>query len=199
MAAAPAAPKPAPNWNDQDLVWGLVLGVAGVGGIVTGWVFYSMRASFNYTFSSATIGEADFQAPSYHPAALPTLALGGAGNLLFALSEYLWLPNSQNVPALAWVFGGLGVAVAITGAVLAAVTDHCDGTVRTGEGFSQACLSFTGDVTFGPLLALHALPLISVPISYAIRAATRPDGAIVTFNVGSTPGGGVSLQTRGAF
>jgi hypothetical protein len=203
-AAEPAAPKPAPNWNDQDLVWGLILGAAGVGGMVAGWVFYGMRANFNntyakaYTSNLAAVGDVEVAATD-HPDVLPTLALGGAGSLLFSFSEYLWLPNSQNVPALAWVFGGLGAAVAITGVALAVFTEHCDGKFTNGAGFSQACLSPTGDVAFAPLLAMHALPLLSIPFSYAIRAATRPDGAIVAFNVGPAPGGGVSLQLHGAF
>jgi hypothetical protein len=49
------------------------------------------------------------------------------------------------------------------------------------------------------MIALHGMPLISLPIAYAIRAALHTDAKQTTFNLGVPAGGGISMQVRGVF
>jgi hypothetical protein len=49
------------------------------------------------------------------------------------------------------------------------------------------------------MIALHGMPLISLPIAYAIRAALHTETKQTTFNLGIPAGGGFSLQVRGVF
>jgi hypothetical protein len=52
---------------------------------------------------------------------------------------------------------------------------------------------------FGPMVALHGMPLMALPINYAIRAALHTDAKQTTFNLGIPASGGVSLRVRGVF
>jgi hypothetical protein len=60
---------------------------------------------------------------------------------------------------------------------------------------------------FGPMIALHGMPLLALPITYAIRAALHSDAKAMskatsqqtTFNIETPAGGGVLLKLRGVF
>jgi ABC-type cobalamin transport system permease subunit len=142
-------------------------------------------------------------------AALPFATIG-AGALLLSISDYFWPPDAEAVPAWAWVAGGLGVVVVGTGIAISAATAECVGAdvmpqagmagVAEGEAVQPTpCLQYTTDPSgiFGPMVALHGLPLIAIPISYAIRAGLRAPGTQVSLE--SPAGGGFMLKLRGTF
>lgn len=202
----PVPELPKPVWNDRDLALGLVLAAAGVGGIATGWVLYSLHFDFvvgqvkriDATLSGERL---DFPAVSDPPVAGALLA-AGLGNLVLGLSEYFWLPNAENVPVAAWVAGGLGVAVALASLAVALFTPHCNeaqlDNPEQGAGYPVSCREYLGLPSFPALLATHALPLLAAPIAYAIRSATRPSGVQVAWHVRPLSNG-FALQIHGAF
>jgi hypothetical protein len=202
VPAEPAEPVKPEVPSQQNVLVGVLLAAAGAGGIAAGWIMYKMR--YNYRASSASgmdptlqpaIDDAisAYQTPPYWG----VLASAGAGALVLGLSDYFWLPDSDGIPTLAWVAGGVGAAVAVTGIALSVLMQSCP-EIPTAD---VACYQFPGDRAFGPLLALHSLPLLGVPISYAIRAAVRPDAPVsdVAFNIATSPGGGITFQLRGVF
>jgi hypothetical protein len=79
---------------------------------------------------------------------------------------------------------------------------HCDeaqiDVQHPKTPYPLACRDFTGDPNFGLLVAMHSLPLLGIPISYAIREATRPAGVQLALRVGSLTNG-FSLQIQGVF
>jgi len=191
-APAPETPPP----SQQNVLAGSLLAIAGVGGLATGWVFYGLR--YQYRLDTLSLrGVLDVSAASYNPEASWTLVATGAGSLLLAISDYFWLPDAEGVPALAWVAGGVGVAVTLAGIGFAVLGSHCE-SYEDGS-FSPACNGFANDVVFGPMLAMHGLPLLGIPLSYALRAALRPAPTQVALNLETVRGGGALLQLRGAF
>jgi hypothetical protein len=205
IPAEPAEPAPPEVPSQQNVLVGVLLAAAGAGGIATSWVLYGMR--YNYRRASAEepgltlqpvsddVSVAAYQTPPHWG----VLASAGAGALLLGLSDYFWLPDDQGIPTLAWVAGAMGAAVAVTGVVISAAMRSCPEQPTA----DFACYQFYGDRAFGPLIALHSLPLLGVPISYAIRMAVRPSPEApvsdVAFDIGPSPSGGVAFQLRGVF
>jgi hypothetical protein len=183
---APPAP-PAAELDEQALAPGLVLAAVGVGGLATSWVLYAQRQNVRKTPYPAD-GIPASEISAYDTSGVVVLAVGGASALVLSISDYFWLPNDPGIPALAWVTGGVGAAVALTGLGFAIFGTTCD---RYTEGYDvpRVCQSFTADYTFGPLLAMQGLPLLAVPLSYALRAAFRPSGVEVSLRVGPLQAG----------
>ena len=108
-----------------------------------------------------------------------------------------------------------GVAIIGAGIAVAAATSDCVGSdtptmstmsseidMMAVDGTEPTvCGQYWTDPSgiFGPMIALHGMPLISLPIAYAIRAALRTDAKQTTFNIGTPAGGGVLMQVRGVF
>jgi hypothetical protein len=196
---APAAPPDAtgdPAPTEQRPVAGAVLAVVGAGGLAVGWVLYALRQDMRRvplprnppvdvfaTFSSRGAG---------------AFASGAAGAVILSLSDYFWLPDAASTPTWAWVAGGLGAAAALTGLGFALFGTHC-GLRVDGEPFRSSCSSFVADSTFGPLVAMHGLPLLGIPLSYAIRTWLRPAGVDVSVQVAAFQANGTGLSMRGAF
>jgi len=121
-------------------------------------------------------------------------------------------PDDEGVPGWAWVAGGFGVAIVGAGIAVAAATSDCVGTdapnmsseidlVPMDGTEPTVCGQYWTDPSgiFGPMIALHGMPLISLPIAYAIRAALHTDAKQTTFNIGTPAGGGILMQVRGVF
>ncbi|HEY2735638.1 MAG TPA: hypothetical protein VGI70_16690 [Polyangiales bacterium] len=195
----PAAAPPA-SVDDQRLVPGLILATVGVGGLATGWVLYALRQNVRRTPWADSDAIPTSELRSYNLNAVLTVSVAGAGALALSAADYFWLPNDASVPALAWVAGGVGAAVGLTGLAFGAFGHRCPRLIADVDS-PRACQSFTADATFGPIVALHALPLIAVPISYLLRSAFRPTGVEVSLSVGplqanaSSPG----LWIQGVF
>lgn len=150
-------------------ITGGVFVALGLGGIATAWVFYGQRAvtrAHTSQLHSLTYAErAEFRS-----AGTTALWFGLAGSLFLAAGEYPLLPAERTVPTTGWILGGAGALLAASGLVFAVKDNHCS---RPSLG-SHECSGFTADATFGPLLLLHAIPLLSVPLNYALREWFRP-------------------------
>jgi hypothetical protein len=212
----PAAPEPVPEQTaepetDQNIVAGALLAGAGVAGLATGWILYTLRADQQSQVLNAPL-EGGEDAPLNEIQPVAPLAAIGVGALVLSISDYFWPPDDEGVPAWAWVAGGIGVAAIGAGIAIAATTSDCVGAdanmmpseldMLTAEGTAPTvCGQYWTDSSgiFGPMIALHGMPLISLPIAYAIRAALHTDAKQTTFNLGTPAGGGVLMQVRGVF
>jgi hypothetical protein len=186
--------------DDQSLVPGIVLAVAGVSALSVSWVLYTKRQDVRWAIPADPDGIPLAEVSSYSRSATYILGLAGAGSLLLALSDYFWLPNDPGVPALAWVAGGLGAVITLTGIAFSIWGTHCSPTPFTGE-YPRVCEAYSADWPFGPLLAMHGLPFMAIPISYALRAAWRVPGVDVSMRIGTLPayGNANGLLIEGVF
>jgi len=211
----PTPPEPPPQTpvepeTDQNVVAGALLAGAGVAGLATGWILYTLRYDQQVEVLNMQLegGESPFN--EIQPAA--PLAAIGVGALVLSISDYFWPPDDEGVPAWAWVAGGFGVAIVGAGIAVAATTSDCvgnDAPMMSSEMDMMAidgteptvCGQYWTDSSgiFGPMIALHGMPLISLPIAYAIRAALHTDAKQTTFNLGTPAGGGLLMQVRGVF
>lgn len=206
----PPPQTPAEPETDQNVVAGALLAGAGVAGLATGWVLYTLRYDQQLEVLNMQLegGESPFN--EIQPAA--PLAAIGVGALVLSISDFFWPPDDEGVPAWAWVAGGLGVAIVGAGIAVTAMTSDCVGSnapMMSSEMDMMAidgteptvCGQYWTDSSgiFGPMIALHGMPLISLPIAYAIRAALHTDAKQTTFNLGTPAGGGVLMQVRGVF
>ena len=191
VAATPAA-APQTAYQEQSVVPGLVLSLVGAGSLATGWVFYLLRQQIRTKTldSQIMIGQISL----YQTRGYLSLSLIGVGNALLAMSDYFWLPDDPGVPVWAWSVGALGLGVAVVGVVFAAAVDHCDvGDARL------ICQSSTRDPYFGPVFALHALPLLAIPFAYALRMWLRPSDVEVSVSWGGAHDFAPGLSLSGRF
>ena len=96
-----------------------------------------------------------------------TLGFIGAitGSTLATSGELFGLPRRRGVPWWAWLVGGAGIAT--LGAAVALAPEH-DCTL---ESQLRACTQWTEDPMFQPLLVIQSIPLLAVPLTYAISSA----------------------------
>jgi hypothetical protein len=192
-----AAAPPTAARSDRQLVLGAVLGIVGAGGIAAGWVFYALRQDVRTQPRPTVAGE-----PLVPLAAIDqfrnrgylSLGAAGLGAGLLAVSELFWLPDEVGVPTWAWAVGALGAATGLAALGVSMFGTHCD--IADSR---VVCQSFSADSTFGPLLALHALPLLAVPIAYAVRIALRPAAVEVSLQWTGVSAFGPGLSVAGRF
>ena len=95
---------------------------------------------------------------------------------LLAAAVPLLLPPEDGIPWWSWIFGALGIAALVQGALVWGK----DGELHDVSGATLQRRT----VPFGPLLALHAAPLLTVPLTYVVRSLTGSDTATATSSVG---------------
>jgi hypothetical protein len=88
-----------------------------------------------------------------------------AGNALATGAELVGLPRRRGVPWWAWLAGGLGVAA--LGAAVAVAPEHACNL----ESRLRACTQWSEDPLLQPLLVIQSIPLLAVPLTYAISSA----------------------------
>ena len=98
------------------------------------------------------------------------------------------------MPTWAWVAGGAGGALALGALGWAAFGKHCE--ISDSLAFCRTTFS---DPLFAPMLALPALPLLSLPIMYAIRERVPMQDAQVSFSLGDAAARSVKLLISGRF
>lgn len=181
-----SAPAPARRkYTQQHAAAGAILAVIGGAGSAVSWVVYADRQTKREPVGAVS----GSRETSYKRAGVVTLTSAALGTTLLSVSEYFWLPNHPDIPAAAWVFGGLGVSLGATAIALSVTTANCEiGETRV------TCQHFWADHFFGPLLLLHALPLITVPAWYALRMAFRPAGVQISFSTSVEGLPGLSLH-----
>jgi hypothetical protein len=150
--------------STAQVIAGGVLLAAGAGSLVTAWAFYAQRAEAraDSTWSLSYAARDD-----YRSAGRAAMWFAAGGGVLLSAAEYLLLPRERGVPTYAWAWGGAGVLLAGSGLALMLAESDC--TLP-----SQHCRGFASDVAFGQLLMLHSIPLLTVPLNYALHEWFRP-------------------------
>lgn len=183
-----------PQLVRRDHTTGTAIGasaaVIGGVGLVSAWALYIARANFRLTprsvVTASTMREWTSQGAW-------SFWIGAGSSSLIVVSEYLLLPESAEVPTLAWMAGGGGLVLAAVGVGYAVGGTHCAPTaVRPGADILLACSSGVADALLGPLLIVSSTVLLNVPLTYLFRKAFA--GAPESLSFG--PSG---IQLRGRF
>jgi PEGA domain len=183
-ASAGPAPTPRKQYTQQHAAAGAILAVVGGASSAVSWVMYADRQSKRRAVSD-TSGET-----KYRKQGVIALATAGLGATLISVSEYFWLPDHPDVPALAWVAGAIGVSLGATAIALSFTASNCElGDDRI------SCQNFWADHFFGPMLFMNAFPLMTVPAWYGLRMLVRPANVQISMRVAGLPG----LSVRGEF
>jgi hypothetical protein len=169
---------------------GVVLGVAGGLGTLTGLGLFAYQLSLELDYS-AQKDEGDVAAYRDTKQKLEDfdfvpLLVTGSGALLLTASLPWLLPDAPELPTLAIASGIAAGALAITGAVLLAVGGGCDTFDVEGR-----CTHMLSTTRVGGLLLEGAVPLGAVPIVYLLRG---DDAGGALASVGVWP----SAEGRGA-
>ncbi len=95
-------------------------------------------------------------------------AFGLTGGVLGALAVSLAMEEEHGTPWWSWVVGGVGAALAVTGAALIGTADDC-GNARP----AVTCIQGSQRLDFGVSTLGMAMPLLSVPFVFLLRDVTR--------------------------
>jgi hypothetical protein len=196
-AQSEATAPPLAARSDRQVVLGAILGIVGAGGIASGWVFYAQRKQLRTQpriigVDAAFVSIADVD--RFRNLGYLSLGVVGLGASLLAVSDLFWLPDEVGVPGWAWAVGALGAATGLVGLGVSVFGTHCE--IANPR---LACQSFSADSMFGPLLALHALPLLAVPLAYAVRVWSRPAAVEVSLQWVGASALGPGLSVAGRF
>lgn len=174
------------------------LSAVGLAGLATGWVFYGMRDKLRVElWEFGLTEEQGFEQSkfsNYQERGGIALAAAGVGAFAMSLAQYFWLPDEEPVPAWAWVAGGVGGVVALGALGWAVFGRHCEVTDRLAF-----CRSTLSDTMFAPVLAMQAVPFLSLPIMHAIRERVPMRDANVSLGVSDVTGSGLQLSIAGTF
>jgi hypothetical protein len=183
VAAAPAAsstsiidqPEPITERSSTLPVIGYALGGVGVASYITAWVLYAHSLDRQQSYADALNANATPDQPTTteltaardaDSADGPPLVGGAVGAVLTSGSVPLWLPASNGIPWWGWLSGGVGLAIAATGAALGVDEASCQ------VDRYDRCTEPSQATHLGPMLMLQAAPLLTVPVVQGIRALT---------------------------
>jgi hypothetical protein len=172
-----SAPEPRPTapptlvLENQQPVVALVLSGLGLAAIGTGWAYYAVHNDARLSlWRHMILSDEPFDSrvvQRYRTSEAIALAGAAGGSLLLSMATYFWLPDDPDVPAWAVLAGTVGVAIGVTALVFALGAKHCDLANRSPD-----CQQVSADRSFAPMLALQALPFLSLPLMYAVRPRT---------------------------
>jgi hypothetical protein len=167
-------------------------------GLATGWVFYGLRDQLRVELwalsLNMTLGFQQSKYQDFQTRGSIAVAAASVGALFMSLAQYFWLPDEEPVPAWAWVVGSVGGAIAVGAIAWAAFGKHCE--ISDTLAFCRTTFS---DQLFAPVLAVQAIPMLSLPIMYAIRPRALVQDAHVTFGVGNLAAHSVNVSISGRF
>jgi hypothetical protein len=190
--------RPSLHLDGQEPGVAATLSVMGVAGIAVGWVYFIVRQqTVERVYDQVVHGQAirTSDTTAGRTQGIVSLSAAGAGSILLGVAEYFWLPDDASVPTWAWVIGTVGIAAGLTGLGFAIFGSHCD----VGDNRVQ-CQEPAADLFFGPLLIAQALPLITLPIMYALRNRTIARDVQVGLQWrGQKLGDGAQLTISGRF
>lgn len=188
---APTVIRPQLVHHDRTTptVIGASSAVIGGIGLVTSWALYAARQSYRLTPRSIISRNT---LDSWTRQGAYSFWIGAGSSALLITAEYLLLPESAEVPTLAWFAGGGGLILAAVGVGYAVGGTHCAPTaVRPGADILLACSSGASDALLGPLLIVSSTVLLNVPLTYLFRKAFA--GAPEPLSVGP---GSIALHGR---
>jgi hypothetical protein len=195
---APVASPSGDAFASQSPAAAGALATVGLVGLTTGWVFYALRDKLRVELwelslnNAAGFSQATYQ--SFQARGSIAVAAASVGAVVMSLAQYFWLPDEEPVPAWAWVAGGVGGAIAVGALGWAVFGRHCE--INDSLAF---CRTTFADELFAPMLALQALPLLSLPIMYAIKPRVPVQDAMLTLGVGEASAHSVSISLAGRF
>ena len=169
--------------------WGWALGITGLAALATSWGFYALVLERERQLDLAAQDDLDYQdrVDRLYDARIVTAATGWTGGTLLAVAMPLVLPEADGIPWWSWVSAAIGAAAVTTGIALSVQTGDC-------LGVSPGCFNQEQPWLLGTSLIAHALPFLTVPLVYGIRAADSEVAPVV--DVGSE---GATVSIRGLF
>ena len=183
-------PQLRPSASAATAIIGGVSVAAGGLALVASWSLYVARQNFRQQpVSRLTAARVD----EFVSMGAWSFGLGIGASALLITSEVLLLPESRDVPTIAWIAGGAGVVLAAVGIGFTVGGEHCGPQeVRPGATLRLSCTAGTADSLFGSLILLSSAPLLAIPATYLLRKAFAgaPD------SLSLTPGG---VQLSGRF
>jgi hypothetical protein len=162
--SGPVLPRDDDGKSTAQIIASGALIAAGVSSWIAAWVFYGQRVS---TRNTPTTGLSYDARRDFRSAGTVALSLAAGGSIALTAAEYVLLPQERGVPTAAWAWFGAGVLLAGSGVALMAAELDC--TLPSAQ-----CRGLTQDITFGAMLALHSLPLLAVPLNFALHDWLRP-------------------------
>ncbi|QQR88930.1 MAG: hypothetical protein IPJ88_11950 [Myxococcales bacterium] len=144
---------------------GFALGLTGIAASITGAALLPnvfAKAKLVRAAESTDPDYLDRQQAANDAMLFPMLSSAVGASLITAALPF-WLPDARGVPTLAWLAGGAGVALAGAGSAIALFAGSCEQKVCAGRNDMLA---------LGSTLAMHALPLLSIPVIYLLRSLT---------------------------
>jgi hypothetical protein len=172
-----AEPVPSPERargpNVASLVLGSILGVAGLTGLGVGWYYWTELEDDWRDYAALSTGDPRFVVvqESWTRDRWLTVGLGVGGGVLVTVALPFVLPEEEGVPWWSLVIAGGGAVVA--GVAIWQLTEPGRLLRDDGSGTARA----TEPEVLGVHLLAHAVPLLSVPLVYLIRAATGDDAS----------------------
>lgn len=182
--------------DDGDADWpsspvGYTLGALGLAGLATDWVLYGVYSGHQHKLDVAYPMDADYATRVSNRnswSTIVTVVGGGSSALLTAAMPFV-LPRMQGMPWWSYVFGGAGIALATTGLIL---------TANDNRHLADDQMHFERTVPLGPLLAMHAVPMLAIPLTYACRALFGDNASHTSASV-TLDSRAVSLTVQGSF
>lgn len=153
-ASARSAPAP---------VWAWAIGGIGAVGLLSDWIMYGVHASNQHKLDVAFPSDVDYadRLARRNNTSSAVMWWGGVSSTLLTASMPFLLPQRQGIPWWSYVLGGAGAALLGTGIYLTAI----DNTHLADDQ-----MHFERSVPLGPLLIMHGVPLLSIPLTYALRS-----------------------------
>jgi hypothetical protein len=173
----PSNAHSSPDAEADLTVLGMITCGVGVASLATSWALFVERRAFrlqNWPTVTANDERAYARRGTWTVASL----LLGASAL--AVSPYFLLQQTESVPTYAWILGSVGLAAAAVGIGAWITDEHCGPEVVLP--LRQPCRSVRADSLFGIEVALTALPLITLPLNYVLRGATRAELTVDSHN-----------------
>ncbi len=170
-------------------VLGIALGAAGIAGVAGGWALFASSRSELDRLNAAVPGDPDYQQrqDDYDGSRLYVYALGAPGSALLTLAMPFLLPSVDGVPWWSFVAGGVGlVGIGLAGWQWA-IDSTCIG---------ELCERRNLTLDRGSMFAFIAVPLLAIPITYAVRSLTNDDGARADVQASAA---GVTVSVGGVF
>lgn len=170
-------------------VLGIALSAAGIAGIAGGWALFASSRGELDRLNASVPGDPDYQQrqDDYDGSRLYVYALGAPGSALLTLAMPFLLPSAKGVPWWSFVAGGIGLVGIGLASWQWAIDRTCIGTMceRRNLTFDR-----------GSMFAFTAVPLLAIPITYAVRSLIHDDGARAEVQASAA---GVTVSVGGVF
>lgn len=135
---------------------------------------------------SDSLGRSSFDIDGYRSDLRIGLIGTSAGAVLATSAEVIGLPQRASVPWWAWTAGGLGAAALMAGALLSPPSECRQMAPQ------PRCTTWQADSLLRPLLLIHSVPLLALPLKYAVSATFGVDAS-------ANAEGEARVQLRGRF